>query len=565
MDVELREIRVKRRDFRSPVKLFCESGRRQPRHVQTSRSGLADEVIRNGDIYSGHAHRVHINLTAVVHDPKSASNTLADADGYPPNSAAVVAKDRDGAIARQFERALRVGMLDQAEVLATSVGRDLADPIAVATGARMSGQVAAARGDTARAILEFTQAVDGAREEGRFDILASGWLADLGAARLDVGDIAGARAALVEAAEVADRIHGHSWATVRALRLLASACSKDGDMAAAAAALEQATEAADGARPADPGVVATVAREYADARRVAGLRPEATAAATSGAQTEAPSAEDRTADLEAAKAELAGLVGLATVKAEVERLADLLVVQARRREAGKRVPERSLHMIFTGPPGTGKTTVARLIGRIFRGLGVLTSGHLVEVDRSGLVAGYVGQTAIKVNEAVDKALDGVLFIDEAYALASGGSGDFGGEALATLLKRMEDERDRLAVILAGYDEPMEALLTSNPGLRSRFPTQLQFPSYSAPELGEIFTRMAAAYDYGLSPAAQTRLAEMCQTMRDQATAGFGNAREIRNLFEDVIAAHAQRAVDDPTVDLSLIEPSDIVWPPPSAS
>ena len=475
-----------------------------------------------------------------------------------------MAKDRDGAIARQFERALRAGMLDQADVLATSVGRDLADPIAVATGARMSGQVAAARGDTARAILEFTRAVDGARTEGRFDILASGWLADLGAARLEAGDIVGARAALAEAAAVADRIHGHSWATVRALRLLASACSKDGDMAAAATALEQAAEATDGARPADPSIVATVAREYADARRAAGLRPEATASETAGAQAEAPTAEDRTADLEAAKAELAGLVGLATVKAEVERLADLLVVQARRREAGKRVPERSLHMIFTGPPGTGKTTVARLIGRIFRGLGVLASGHLVEVDRSGLVAGYVGQTAIKVNEAVDKALDGVLFIDEAYALASGGSGDFGGEALATLLKRMEDERDRLAVILAGYDEPMEALLTSNPGLRSRFPTQLQFPSYSAPELGEIFTRMAAAYDYGLSPAAEMRLAEVCQTMRDQADPGFGNAREIRNLFEDVIAAHAQRAVDDPTVDLSLIEPSDIIWPSPGA-
>ena len=461
--------------------------------------------------------------------------------------------DRD-VLASQFARALAAGRLDEAEALAVKVGRDVGDPIASATAARMAGKVATARGDNALALTEFRRAVDGARSAGRLDLLGEGWLTDLGSALLANGDADQAVETLTEAAEATRHAHGHAWPTVRALRLLAAAATTAGLPAKAATALDEAVKAASEARPGDLGILAAVRNELAAAERLAGR-------AGPTKRKDAPEAtpDERAGELEGARAELAGLVGLAEVKAEVERLADLLIVQARRHEAGKRVPERSLHMIFTGPPGTGKTTVARLIGRIFHGLGVLQSGHLVEVDRSGLVAGYVGQTAGKVNAAVDEALDGVLFIDEAYALANGGSNDFGMEALSTLLKRMEDERERLAVVLAGYDEPMANLLDSNPGLRSRFPTHLTFPSYSASELAEIFTRMSAGYDYRLSEAAQARLQEVCTRMRENSGPDFGNAREIRNLFEDAIAAHAQRSVDNPAVDLSLLEPSDLSW------
>ncbi|HRC08339.1 MAG TPA: AAA family ATPase, partial [Miltoncostaeales bacterium] len=236
-------------------------------------------------------------------------------------------------------------------------------------------------------------------------------------------------------------------------------------------------------------------------------------------------------------------------------------VQRRRRDEGKKVPEIGLHLVFVGPPGTGKTTVARLIGRIYMGLGVLRTGHLIETDRAGIVAGYVGQTALKVDKVVQQALDGVLFIDEAYTLQSGGEQDFGGEAIAALLKRMEDERERLAVILAGYDDPMGKLLDSNPGLRSRFSTILQFPSYTPQELAEIFRRMMGKYDYHLSPAAEAALLDVTTQMTASAGPTFGNAREVRNLFEDAIRSHAGRAADDATVDLSTLEPADLVWPP----
>lgn len=477
--------------------------------------------------------------------------------------------DRLELIRTTFDRAMAEGRLRDAEQTAERLARVASDPAETAMADRMQGRLALARGDRDQAEALLARSVEAARAAGRVDLLASGWLADLGAVHSARGDHVGAREVLQEAADAANRVRGDGdWATVRALRLLAAACSALADEPAAVAALERAAAGAADARPADPDVLRSVRDELAaalnrvgrgqDAARVTAGGP---AAQPAGAAPPAPTPEEREADMRAALEELHGLVGLAGIKAEVERLKDLVVVQGRRRDSGKRTPDVSLHLVFSGPPGTGKTTVARLLGRIYAGIGALKRGHLVEVDRAGLVAGYIGQTAPKVDAVVQTALDGVLFIDEAYALVRGGESDFGQEAVAALIKRMEDERDRLVVVLAGYEDEIEQLLSSNPGLRSRFPTQLRFPSYTAEELGQIFRGMAARYDYRLTPAADLRLTEV--TARMVATAGrdFGNAREIRNLFEDAIAANASRVVDAKAADLSLLDADDLVWSP----
>jgi Cdc6-like AAA superfamily ATPase len=470
-----------------------------------------------------------------------------------------------------FDRAIASGRLTEAEEILARFERTQPDALGRAIAQRMHGELAAAKGDTARATSALEQAVATARTAGRMDLLAGGWLADLGAALQRSGNLAGARTVLEEGVELADRVRGADWATVRVMRSLATVLSAQGEHASAADTLRRATIAAEGSRPLDRDVVAAVRREWSAALTAAGQGDAAAAVASGGspdaaAEPERPelTPEERAKELEEAMAEFTGLVGLVNVKAEVDRLVDVLAVQARRKEAGKKVPELGLHLVFTGPPGTGKTTVARLIGRIYRGLGVLTSGHLVETDRAGLVAGYIGQTALKVDAVVKEALDGVLFIDEAYMLEAGSDQDFGKEAMAALLKRMEDERDRLAVILAGYDVPMAKLLDSNPGLRSRFPTILQFVPYTAEELAEIFRRMMGKYDYTLSPEAEKRLVEVCALMIANAGENFGNAREARNLFEDAVAAHAQRAADDPTVEISTLGPEDLIWPPPGS-
>lgn len=253
---------------------------------------------------------------------------------------------------------------------------------------------------------------------------------------------------------------------------------------------------------------------------------------------------------------LEAMVGLDSVKREVNALIARLQMEQRRRAQGLPVSATSQHMVFTGPPGVGKTEVARQLGEIFRALGVLRKGHLVEVDRSGLVAGYVGQTASKTLEVCNQALDGILFIDEAYALASGGTGDFGKEAIDTLLKFMEDNRSRLIVIVAGYTNEMRRFIGANPGLSSRFTKTVEFPRYAAADLCEILRRMAQAQHYTLPDDFAAKLTPWLEE-RSRAE-DWGNAREIRTLLEKAREAQAMRLSRDAHADMSHIEMADLV-------
>ena len=262
-----------------------------------------------------------------------------------------------------------------------------------------------------------------------------------------------------------------------------------------------------------------------------------------------PGKEQPEETLEEAMAQLRELTGLEAVKREVESLVNLVKVRALRRERGMKCPEMSLHLVFSGNPGTGKTTVARLIGRIYRALGVLSKGQLVEVDRSGLVAGYVGQTAIKTREVIDKALGGILFVDEAYTLAPANADkDFGQEAIDTLLKAMEDHRDDFVVIVAGYESLMPRFIESNPGLKSRFNKYIHFPDYTGEELWEIFRGRVQRSDYQLEEDAAQRLKAYWAERYAARGEEFGNARDVRNMFEKTVAAQADRlaAVEQPT-------------------
>ena len=263
----------------------------------------------------------------------------------------------------------------------------------------------------------------------------------------------------------------------------------------------------------------------------------------------------------AALDELNRMIGLDTVKAEITTLIQRLRVEAARREQGLPVAPISLHMVFTGPPGVGKTVVARLYGGILRDLGVLEKGHLIETDRAGLVAGYVGQTALKTRDVVADALDGILFIDEAYSLVTRGAGQgdlFGQEAVDTLLKEMEDKRDRLVVIVAGYPEQMQQFLASNPGLPSRFSKTIHFDAYSADQLLEIL-HVTARRD-GLHVASSADPLIKAFFMRAAERADFGNARTARTLLERAREAQAVRIaphLTSPNMDLGEITRPDI--------
>ncbi|MBQ6468511.1 MAG: AAA family ATPase [Lachnospiraceae bacterium] len=272
-----------------------------------------------------------------------------------------------------------------------------------------------------------------------------------------------------------------------------------------------------------------------DAKSLFGKPPVAKAAGDPAKATEVPPKKEEQDPEE----QLDELIGLKDIKKDVRELADFAKVQKMRKDQGMKSVPVSLHLVFTGNPGTGKTTVARILGKLYNKIGILSKGQLVEVDRSGLVAGYLGQTAIKVQEVIQSAIGGVLFIDEAYSLAQEND-SFGQEAIDTLLKAMEDHRDDLIVIVAGYTEPMRHFIDSNPGLKSRFNKYIEFPDYTVDELEQIFYLNCKKYDYVVDYRAKEKIREMITQRRMEKLINFANAREVRNMFEMIITNQASR-------------------------
>lgn len=269
---------------------------------------------------------------------------------------------------------------------------------------------------------------------------------------------------------------------------------------------------------------------------------------------------ERQREIEAALGELDALVGLDQVKQVIREIHAYVMVRQRRARVGLINEPLTLHMVFVGNPGTGKTTLARILGRLFRALGVLEKGHLVEVERADLVGEYIGHTAQKTREQIKKAMGGILFIDEAYALARGGEKDFGKEAIDTLVKSMEDHKNDFILILAGYKDEMEGFLLTNPGLRSRFPIHIDFPDYTVEELLQIAHHMLRERQYRLSAAARERLAQILRRRLSHRDPNAGNARMVRNIIERAIRRQAVRLVKkrrNSREELMVIEEADL--------
>lgn len=259
-------------------------------------------------------------------------------------------------------------------------------------------------------------------------------------------------------------------------------------------------------------------------------------------------------DIDTLLEELNSMTGLESVKKDITNLVNLLRIKKLREKNGMKQPSISLHLVFSGNPGTGKTTVARLLANIYKGLGILSGGQLVEVDRGGLVVGYIGQTAIKTSEVIESALGGILFIDEAYTLTAGkGENDFGQEAVDTLLKAMEDHRDDLIVIVAGYPDLMKQFLNSNPGLRSRFNKFITFEDYTGEELMSIFESMCSKQEYKLDDEARRYASDYWMQRSKEHDETFANAREVRNFMEAAISRQATRIVSMDKIDVAVLE------------
>ncbi|PTL56519.1 AAA family ATPase [Paraconexibacter algicola] len=381
--------------------------------------------------------------------------------------------------------------------------------------------------------------------------------AELAVARAELaqraGDPAAAAAAFAEACEVdraASRVDG--LAVIRRLRA-ALATDAAGDR-------DRARDLADEAVRLSAGLGDALRAEARTVRdRLEGGPPPAPVRRAAPPATPAAPAPDP-ATVEDLLAELDGLIGLAGVKAEVRRLVALAQVAQARGAAGLPVGVRTRHLAMVGAPGTGKTTVARIVGRLYGALGVVGSGHLVEVTRADLVAGFVGQTAQRTNAVCDQALGGVLFVDEAYSLVSGGQEDFGREALAELVKRMEDDRDRLVVILAGYRDEMETLIAANTGLRSRLQATLEFADYDAAELAAIFDRVVERDHWTLTAGARERAHAALAALHADRGADWANARTARSFYERCLAHQALRVTADGVVagpDLDTIDEQDV--------
>jgi tetratricopeptide (TPR) repeat protein len=464
--------------------------------------------------------------------------------------------DRFDSYLRRAAELVRAGDTARAEGferLARETLEQLGSPPALAAKLHaVRGERAMRQADYPLAEAAFADAVAARREAGDggrdlFDLLHS-----LGSARSHQGADERALEAFDDALAVAKTIGPVFFPSAHVQIARAESLRRLGRRADAEAALRAAIDLAAYAPPDGRERIARTARGALDV-----LRPRSSGAGQPGtgrparaskANAPAPPPPLDASSLrpdeqayDAVLAELDALIGLAAVKAEVRRLAELLRIATVRRDAGLKTVQVSLHLVFQGGAGTGKTTVARFFGRLYKSLGLLATDTVVEVTREDLVSGYVGQTATKTAAAVDRALDGVLFVDEAYALVRPGSeGDFGPEAVVELLKRMEDDRTRLAVIVAGYPHEMTAFLASNSGFRSRFGETIHFEDYGPAELVLIFEKFAAEADYVLQPAARAELAKVMQRLHGARDRYFGNARTARNLFDDVVAHQAER-------------------------